>query len=59
VILALKVVTHNGEDFVNATLIECVLCSVPYSSTKRQYAVIMLIRIEPSVFISTHILTFC
>lgn len=40
--LALKVVTHSGEDFVKIMLIECVLCSVPYLGSKRQYGVIML-----------------
>ena len=56
--LALKVVTHNGEDSVNVMLFECILCSVPYFSTKIQYTIIMLITTEPSVSISTHILTF-
>jgi hypothetical protein len=57
--LALKVVTHNGEDFVDVILIECIVFSVQYSSNKGQYTVIMLITSEPSVFVSTHILTYC
>jgi hypothetical protein len=57
--LALKLVTYNGENFVHVVPIECILCIVPYVSTKIQYADILLIATEPSVFISTLILTFC
>ena len=56
--LALTIVMHNGEDPVNVMLFECILCSLPHLSTKRQYTFIILITTESSVSISTHILTF-